>query len=93
LRHLHPTWTEMPAARRVCDGWSLVVLNEFTVWETLAPNAFLFACLAPDQPLAGKFLPWCGFRLPGGYGTAKLIKRYSYLNDSIGSRFAALNAG
>jgi endoglucanase len=58
LRNLYPEWKKIPAARRVCDGWSLVILNEFTVWETLAPNVFLHACLAPDKPLAGQLLPF-----------------------------------
>jgi endoglucanase len=63
LAHLHPSWKEIPAARRVCDGWSLVVLNEFTVWETLAPNAFLHACLAPEKPLSGQLLPFSRGRI------------------------------
>lgn len=71
LQHLYPSWADLPAARRVCDGWSLVELNEFTVWETMAPNAFLHACLAPEHPLAGQVLPFCGIRIPGGYPVLK----------------------
>jgi len=64
---LHPSMAERPPARRVTDGWSVVPQQEFTVWETMAPNAFLHACLAPEKPLKGKLLPWSGVRLPGGY--------------------------
>jgi endoglucanase len=71
LQHLYPTWEKLPAARRVCDGWSLIELNEFTVWETMAPNAFLHACLAPEKPLQGQLLPFSGIRLPGGYPPLK----------------------
>ncbi|MBN1420266.1 MAG: beta-propeller fold lactonase family protein, partial [Planctomycetes bacterium] len=66
-QHLHPSMDELPPARRVTDGWSVVAQNEFTVWETMAPNAFLHACLAPEKPLRGRLLPWSGVRLPGGY--------------------------
>jgi endoglucanase len=57
-QHMHPAMETLPAARRLTDGWSVVAQNEFTVWETMAPNAFLFACLAPDKPLKGQLLPW-----------------------------------
>jgi hypothetical protein len=67
LQHLYPAWAQLPAARRVCDAWSLVELNEFTVWETMAPNAFLHACLAPEKPLKGQLLPFSGIKIPGGY--------------------------
>jgi hypothetical protein len=58
LQHLYPAWEKLSRARRVTDGWSVVMLNEFTVWETIAPNAFLHACLAPDKPLRGQLLPF-----------------------------------
>lgn len=66
-QHLHPDMAHLPPARRFTDGWSVVAQNEFTVWETLAPNAFLHACLAPDTPRQGRLLPYSGVRLPGGY--------------------------
>jgi endoglucanase len=66
-RHLYPTMKDLPPARRVTDGWSVVEQNEFTIWETMAPNAFLHACLAPEQPRQGRLFPWSGVRLPGGY--------------------------
>ncbi|MEY2407468.1 MAG: endoglucanase [Verrucomicrobiota bacterium] len=69
-QHLHPSMEDMPLARRVTDGWSVVEQNEFTVWETMAPNAFMHACLAPEKPLKGQLFPWAGARLPGGYPTS-----------------------
>ncbi|MEI7728529.1 MAG: glycoside hydrolase family 9 protein [Verrucomicrobiota bacterium] len=69
-QHLYPAMEQLPLARRITDGWSVVLQNEFTIWETMAPNAFLHACLAPDQPLKGRLLPWTGAKLPGGYPAA-----------------------
>jgi endoglucanase len=66
-QHLHPAMEQRPPARRFTDGWSVVAQNEFTVWETLAPNTFLHACLAPASPRKGRLLPYSGVRLPGGY--------------------------
>jgi endoglucanase len=66
-QHCYPPMEQLPPARRITDGWSVVEQNEFTVWETMAPNAFLHACLAPDKPLRGQLVPWSGVRLPGGY--------------------------
>jgi endoglucanase len=66
-QHLYPSMDRLPAARRITDGWSVVSQNEFTVWETMAPNAFLHACLAPERPLKGQLFPWRGASLPGGY--------------------------
>jgi endoglucanase len=66
-RHLYPAPDQRPAARRLTDGWSVVEQNEFTVWETMAPNAFLHACLAPEKPRKGQLFPRAGPRLPGGY--------------------------
>jgi endoglucanase len=66
-QHLYPAMAQLPPARRFTDGWSVVEQNEFTVWETLAPNAFLHACLAPDSPRKGRLLPYAGVCLPGGY--------------------------
>jgi len=66
-RHLHPPFAELPPARRYTDGWSVVMQNEFTVWETMAPSAFLHAGLAPDAPLRGQLLPMGEIRIPGGY--------------------------
>jgi hypothetical protein len=66
-KHLHPSMADLPPAHRVTDGWSVVEQNEFTIWETMAPDAFLHACLAPEKPLRGRLLPWGGIRLPGGY--------------------------
>lgn len=66
-QHLHPGMAHLPPARRFTDGWSVVEQNEFTVWETMAPNAFLHACLAPDAPRQGRLFPYSGGRLPGGY--------------------------
>ncbi len=57
-QHMHPSMEQLPPARRITDGWSVVAQNEFTVWETMAPNAFLHACLAPDRPLKGRLAPW-----------------------------------
>ncbi len=71
-QHLYPPVDHLPAARRVTDGWSVVEQNEFTVWETMAPNAFLHACLAPEKPLKGQLFPWAGPKLPGGYPTTTL---------------------
>jgi hypothetical protein len=79
LQHLYPEWKQLPAARRVCDGWSLVELNEFTVWEAMAPNAFLHACLAPEKPLKGRLLPFSGIKIPGGYSS--LAKRSLHGRD------------
>lgn len=56
-----------PLLRRYTDGWSVVMQNEFTVWETMAPSAFLHACLAPDKPQRGTVLPVGEIRIPGGY--------------------------
>lgn len=64
---MHPAFDQTPPGRRYTDGWSLIMQNEYTVWETLAPNAFLHACLAPDPPLRGEQLPYGQSRPPGGY--------------------------
>jgi hypothetical protein len=66
-QHCYPRMEQLPPARRVTDGWSVVEQNEFTVWETMAPNAFLHACLAPEKPLRGQLFSWAGVRLPNGY--------------------------
>jgi hypothetical protein len=66
-QHLSPPFAQLPPARRYTDGWSVVMQNEFTVWETMAPSAFLHACLAPDAPLSGQVLPMGEIRIPGGY--------------------------
>ena len=63
-QHLYPDMAHLPPARRFTDGWSVVGQNEFTVWETLAPNAFLHACLAPESPRKGRLLPYAEWRLP-----------------------------
>ena len=57
-QHGYPDMSRLPPARRFTDGWSVVGQNEFTVWETMAPNAFLHACLAPDVPRKGRLLPY-----------------------------------
>ncbi|MFI5378291.1 MAG: glycoside hydrolase family 9 protein [Tepidisphaerales bacterium] len=57
-QHLYPAMPQRPPAMRFTDGWSVVEQNEFTVWETMAPNAFLHACLAPDIPMKGRIMPW-----------------------------------
>ena len=59
-QHLYPPMTQRPPAMRFTDGWSVVGQNEFTVWETMAPNAFLHACLAPAKPLKGQVMPFSG---------------------------------
>ena len=71
-QHVYPDMARLPAARRFTDGWSVIGQNEFTVWETMAPNAFLHACLAPEAPRKGRLLPYSGW---GGYG------RLSWLRD------------
>jgi endoglucanase len=71
-QHLHPDFNNRPLARRYTDGWSVVMQNEFTVWETMAPSAFLHACLAPDTPLMGAKAPMGEVRIPGGYPVQKL---------------------
>jgi hypothetical protein len=58
---------ETPLLRRYTDGWSVVMQNEFTVWETIAPSAFLHACLAAEKPQRGTTLPIGEIRIPGGY--------------------------
>lgn len=63
-QHLFLSMDKLPAGRRFTDGWSVVEQNEFTVWETMAPNAFLHACLAPETPRRGRSLPWAGLRHP-----------------------------
>jgi endoglucanase len=66
-QHLYPAFEKLPEARRYTDGWSVVMQNEFTVWETMAPSAFLHACLAPKTPIKGDRLPMGEIRIPGGY--------------------------
>lgn len=61
-QHLYPAIAQRPAAMRFTDGWSVVEQNEFTVWETMAPNAFLHACLAPEVPQKGRSMPWSVWR-------------------------------
>jgi endoglucanase len=56
-QHLYPPMEQRPPAMRFTDGWSVVIQNEFTVWETMAPNAFLHACLAPAKPIKGRAMP------------------------------------
>ena len=70
-QHLYPPMAQLPPARRVTDGWSVVEQNEFTIWETMAPNVFLHACLTPEQPLKGRLMKWSGPRLPGGYPASR----------------------
>ncbi len=41
-----PRWQSLPEQRRYSEGWSLIPVNEFTTWETLAPNACMYAFLA-----------------------------------------------
>ncbi len=65
-QHLYPDMSHLAPSRRFTDGWSVVGQNEFTVWETMAPNAFLHACLAPEMAHKGRLLPYSGVRLPGG---------------------------
>lgn len=60
-QHLYPDLMHLPPARRFTDGWSIVGQNEFTVWETMAPNCFLHACLAPEKPRKGRLLPYPGW--------------------------------
>ncbi|UXI70256.1 glycoside hydrolase family 9 protein [Tahibacter amnicola] len=43
-----PAWSSRPPARRYSEGWSFVAANEFTTWETMAPNAVMYAFLLPD---------------------------------------------
>lgn len=64
---MHPPFDATPAGRRYSDGWSLIMQNEYTVWETMAPNCLLHAALAPDRPMAGAMLPIGEPRPPGGY--------------------------
>ncbi|HUF61811.1 MAG TPA: glycoside hydrolase family 9 protein [Verrucomicrobiales bacterium] len=65
--NVYPRLNDRPLARRYTDGWSVIGQNEFTVYETMAPNTFLHACLAPDQPLRGALFPVGGSAPPGGY--------------------------
>jgi len=67
LQHFYPPIDQRPAGQTFTDGWSVVAQNEFTIWETMAPNIFLFAALAPETPLAGQLLPIGEARPPGGY--------------------------
>ena len=64
-QHLYPPMAQRLPAMRFTDGWSVVAQNEFTVWETMAPNAFLHACLAPAKPLKGQVMPYSSGRVPG----------------------------
>ncbi|RMH57049.1 MAG: hypothetical protein D6679_07960 [Candidatus Hydrogenedentota bacterium] len=65
----HPLFYDgkVPLMREIVDGWSVVLQNEFTIWETMAPNTFLHACLAPEKPLKGQQLPMGEPKIPGGY--------------------------
>ncbi|MEM7245038.1 MAG: glycoside hydrolase family 9 protein [Acidobacteriota bacterium] len=65
-RQVYPEFDSIPMLRRLTDGWSVVPQAEFTTYETMAPNTFLFAALAPETPLKGELLPVGTVGLPGG---------------------------
>jgi hypothetical protein len=71
---MFPEFDQVPPGRRYSDGWSLIMQNEYTVYDTIAPNAFLHACLAPDVPLRGELLPYGQARPPGGYPNARQVR-------------------
>ncbi len=61
-----------PALRRISDGWPIISQAEFTVWETMAPNALLHAYLAPQGDWSGAVFDYGQPRLPGGYPAGAL---------------------
>ncbi len=40
-----PAWDQLPMQWHWSDGWSLIPVNEFSVWETEIPNVILYAFL------------------------------------------------
>lgn len=43
-----PAWESRPILRRYAHGWSLIAQNEFTIHETMAPNAAMLGFLLPS---------------------------------------------
>ena len=41
-----PAWNQLPGQRRYADGWTIIICNEFTTWETVLPNAMMYAFLS-----------------------------------------------
>ncbi|MBN2413463.1 glycoside hydrolase family 9 protein [candidate division KSB1 bacterium] len=54
---VYPEWQTLPEQKRYTEGWSLVVANEFTTWETMALNVcmhgFLSSFYEPDTVTSG----------------------------------------
>ncbi|MBN1996576.1 glycoside hydrolase family 9 protein [candidate division KSB1 bacterium] len=49
---VYPAWNILPEQKRYTEGWSLVIANEFTTWETMVLNVcmhgFLSSFYEPD---------------------------------------------
>ena len=54
---VYPEWHTLPEQKRYTEGWSLVIANEFTTWETMALNVclhgFLCSFYEPEQVQSG----------------------------------------
>ncbi len=54
---VYPEWFTLPEQKRYTEGWSLVIANEFTTWETMALNVcmhgFLSSFYEPDTTTSG----------------------------------------
>jgi endoglucanase len=64
----YPPYDEWPKNRRYIDSWLHVAKSEFTVFETMAPNIFMYAALLDEHEFSGPVLPYGNPEVfPGGH--------------------------
>lgn len=65
---LYPEYSEIPINRNFIDNWIQIGKSEFTIWETMAPNIFMYVALMEQNDHYGAVLPYGNPDVfPGGH--------------------------